>query len=317
MKKFAVSAGILSACLLCSAGISAHAYTADDVAQKARESGWPEYLIQSGYNEWASGSYTQSDLDEAYYSVQSYNEQTEEMICNAFGVEPPPKSDPVVPDSSPDTPADPVSTPDSQPDPGNPDSSDHSGNATDNPGNPDNSDHSGTPDSSGNVTDNPGTPGNSSTPDNSGNSGSSGNSSIPDRIPSSDFINMTLDEKKDYVNSLPEDQKSGFLASLTKEERNSIIKQFPTDQKVALMQTYIDTASSMGMNVVVDSMTDQNISVTVRNDDGIIIDKAGVGVVIDETGISHTKPLVFAGVGILTAAAGFALLYWYSRKTEN
>ncbi|MDE5769120.1 MAG: hypothetical protein K2H29_09140 [Oscillospiraceae bacterium] len=274
MKKFAVSAGILSACLLCSAGISAKAYTADDVAQKAREAGWPEYLIQSGYNEWASGSYTQEDLNDAYDSVESYNEQTEEMICNAFGIEPQPKPVPA-PDSSPD----------SEPDSENSSQPDHSGNS-DTPGNP-------------------------------GNSDNSGNSNIPDRIPSSDFINMTLDEKKDYVNSLPEDQKSEFLSSLTKEERNSIIKQFPTEQKVALMQTYIDTASSMGMNVVVDSMTDQNISVTVRNDEGVIIDKAGVGVVIDETGISHTKPLVFAGLGILTAAAGFVLLYWYSRKTEE
>lgn len=272
MKKYAISAGILSACLLCSAGISASAYTADDVAQKAREAGWPEYLIQSGYNEWASGSYTQEDLDEAYGSVMSYNEQTEEIICNAFGVEPQPKPDPVVTDPIPTDPT----------------------NAPENPVTPDNN-NTGNPDSSAD----PGTP------------------VIPDRVSSSDFINMTLDEKKEYVNSLADDQKNAFLASLSKEERNSIIKQLPTDQKVALMQTYIDTASSMGMNVVVDSMTDQNISVTVRNDEGVIIDKAGVGVVIDETGISHTKPLLFAGLGILTAAAGFVLLYWYSKKTEE
>ncbi|MDE5754264.1 MAG: hypothetical protein K2H89_06970 [Oscillospiraceae bacterium] len=278
MKKYAISAGILSACLLCSAGISASAYTADDVAQKAREAGWPEYLIQSGYNEWASGSYTQEDLDEAYNGVMSYNEQTEEIICNAFGVEPQPKPDPVVTDPAP---TDPTNAPE------NPEPS-----VT-----PDNSSNTGNPDSSAD----------------------SGNSTpvIPDRVSSSDFINMTLDEKKDYVNSLADDQKDAFLASLSKEERNSIIKQLPTDQKVALMQTYIDTASSMGMNVAVDSITDQNISVTVRNNEGVIIDKAGVGIVIDETGISHTKPLVFAGLGILTAAAGFVLLYWYSKKTEE
>lgn len=277
MKRYAISAGILSACLLCSAGISASAYTADDVAQKAREAGWPEYLIQSGYNEWASGSYTQEDLDEAYGSVMSYNEQTEEMICNAFGVEPQPKPDPVVTDPAPTDPT----------------------NAPENP------EPSVTPDNS-----------NTGNPDSSADSGNS-TPVLPDRVSSSDFINMTLDEKKDYVNSLADDQKNAFLASLSKEERNSIIKQLPTDQKVALMQNYIDAASSMGMNVAVDSITDQNISVTVRNNEGVIIDKTGVGVVIDETGISHTKPFVFAGLGILTAAAGFVLLYWYSKKTEE
>ncbi|MBD5143403.1 MAG: hypothetical protein K2K06_10640 [Oscillospiraceae bacterium] len=252
MKKYAIFTGILTACLICSASISAKAYTADDVAQRARSAGWPEYLIQAGYNEWASGSYSQDDLDEAYYAVQNYDEQTEEMICNMFGIEPQKPTEAQQQTTS---------------------------------------------------------SGNSETPDNS--------ATQDDRIAPADFINMTLDEKIEYVNTLEESQKNEFLSGLTREERNSIIKQLPTDQKMTLMQNYIDTASSMGMNVVVDSVTDNNISLTVRDNQGIIIDKADVGIVIDETGISHTKPLVFAGLGILTAIAGFSLLYWYGKRTEQ
>ncbi|MDE7093631.1 MAG: hypothetical protein K2O52_01845 [Oscillospiraceae bacterium] len=256
MKKYAIFAGIFTACLICSASISAKAYTADDVAQRARSAGWPEYLIQAGYNEWASGSYSQDDLDKAYYSVQNYDEQTEEMICNMFGVEPQKPTE-----AQQTTPPDNSTTPDIT-------SSDNTATQT-------------------------------------------------DRIAPADFINMTLDEKIEYVNTLEESQKNEFLSGLTREERNSIIKQLPTDQKMTLMQNYIDTASSMGMNVVVDSVTDNNISLTVRDNEGIIIDKADVGIVIDETGISHTKPLVFAGLGILTAIAGFSLLYWYGKCTEQ
>ncbi|MDE6658302.1 MAG: hypothetical protein K2J88_06955, partial [Oscillospiraceae bacterium] len=185
------------------------------------------------------------------------DEQTEEMICNMFGVEPQKPTE-----VQQQTPA------------------------------PDNST---TPDMT--------------SPDNS--------ATQSDRIAPAEFINMTLDEKINYVNTLEENQRSEFLSSLSREERNSIIKQLPTDQKMTLMQNYIDTASAMGMNVVVDSVTDNNISLTVRDNEGIIIDKADVGIVIDETGISHTKPLAFAGLGILTAVAGFGLLYWYSKRTEQ
>ena len=71
------------------------------------------------------------------------------------------------------------------------------------------------------------------------------------------------------------------------------------------------------MNVTVDELTDKDISVTVRNQEGIVIDKAEVGIVIDETGISHTRPLLFAGIGILLSAAGFGWLYWYIKHTEQ
>ena len=74
-------AGILCAGMLMLgmsfSAMTASAYTADDVAAKARQAGWPENLIQTGYNQWASGEYTQEQLDEAYNSVCDYSEQTE------------------------------------------------------------------------------------------------------------------------------------------------------------------------------------------------------------------------------------------------
>ena len=81
---------LLSCCLICTGGISlsAKAYTPDDVAAKARQAGWPETLIQMGYNEWSSGEYTQDKLDTAYEKVKEYNLQTKELICNYLGVDP-------------------------------------------------------------------------------------------------------------------------------------------------------------------------------------------------------------------------------------
>ncbi len=265
MKKFfAVCAGMLAACTIC-ANLSASAYTADDVAAKARAAGWPENVIQIGYNQWASGQYTQEQLDEAYASVMDYNEQTEEFVYNSLGMTPPEHNETPQPEETtpPET-----------------------------------------------------TPNENATPNENVNPDSSSDANA-DFIPESDFINMTMEEKQEYVSSLEEDKKQEFVASLSPEARNSIIKQLPTQDKITIMQKYIDTADSMGMNVTVDEITDKDISVTVRNNDGVVIDKAEVGVVIDETGISHTKPFLFAGIGIFVSSVGFIGLYEYIRRTEN
>ncbi|MDE5792748.1 MAG: hypothetical protein K2H66_04400 [Oscillospiraceae bacterium] len=270
MKKQAILISIFTACLLCSANISANAHhdnsvhhiishgtaphynaydiecyehhTVDDIITMAKEVGYPEDWIQTGENEWESNSesYTQDDLDTIYHKVEAYKKKQDEEFGKIF----PPSTEP-----SPELPQETVAPQDN-------------------------------------------------------------------RIDSNQFINMTLEEKQNYINSLSDSEREAFLASLSPSERNSIMKQLPTDQKILLMQDYIDTANTMGLNVSVDSITDDNISLTIRNDDGIIINKADVGVIIDETGISHTKPLLFAGVGILTAIAGFGLLYWYSKHTE-
>ena len=185
--------------------ITASAYTADDVAAKARQAGWPENLIQTGYNQWASGEYTQAQLDEAYNSVCDYNEQTEEFIYNSFGI------DPV---EARKKAAQQATEAETQPDAQN-----------------DNQNVSPADNSSTYISD-------------------------------SDFINMSMEEKQEYVNSLPDEQKTDFINSLSTEARNSIIKQLPTQDKAAIMQKYIDTADTMGMHVTVDNIGEKDISVS-------------------------------------------------------
>lgn len=270
-KFYAFCAGVLTACLG-GMNLTASAYTADDVAAKARAAGWPETLIQTGYNQWASGEYTQAQLDDAYNSVSEYNEQTEEFIYNSFGIDPDEARQQVAENEAKKN-AESETEPQTETQPA---SADTAANAETQP-----------------------------------------ETKADKYISDSEFINMSMEQKQEYVSSLPADEKTEFISTLSQEAKNSIIKQLPTEEKAAIMQKYIDTASTMGMNVTVDSITEKDISVTVRNNDGIVIDKAEVGVVIDETGISHTKPLVAAGTGLLVSAAGFGWLYWYIKHTEQ
>ncbi len=288
--RFKGMTAVLAACCLIYTGgvcIPANAYTADDVAAKARQAGWPETLIQMGYNEWSSGDYSQDKLDTAYAKVQEYNSQTKDLICNYFGVDP-----------------------EEVPDPEEKGGSD----ASDSPQTSTNSDSEQTGENTPTAeTENADSSQNQPTAE----TVTKKDGTTETRIEPSDFIKMTFEEKIDYVNQLEDTSKNEFVASLSKEEKNSMLKQMPVEDKVALMESYIDTADSMGLNVSVDSLTEENISLTVRNEEGRIVDKAAVGVVVDETGISHTKPLLLSLAGILTAVFGFMGLYRYIRKTEE
>ena len=256
-KRFtAALTGCLSAGLMLCGALSASAYTPDDVAAKARAAGWPEYLIQAGYNEWNSGNYTQEKLDQAYESVQQYDEQTEELICASLNIRKPA-------DSASQSPA--AETPAAADDGGTQEAP-----------------------AADTVTKADGT--------------------TEERIDKSDFINMSLEEKKDYVASLSEESQAAFMESLSSEERKSILKQLPAEDKAALVQTYVDAASDMGMNVAVDKLEGNDVSLTIRNEEGQVIGKTAVGTIIDETGIDHALPLLSALCAALLAGAGFAVI---------
>ncbi|MBR3630060.1 MAG: hypothetical protein IKN55_06270, partial [Oscillospiraceae bacterium] len=140
---------------------------------------------------------------------------------------------------------------------------------------------------------------------------------VEERIQPSAFTKMTKEERQAYVDSLSPESKKAFIASLTGEERKSLLKDLPAEDKAALVQKYLDTAGDMGLNVTVDGVDGNNLSMTLRDEEGRIVDKTGTSVSVEETGYSHTLPLAAAAGGVLVAAAGFAGLYYYIRRTEQ
>ncbi len=249
-------AAVLAASVICcGASLSASAVTVDDIANKARELGFPEAQVQQGYNEWATGYYTQADLDAAWAALLDYEKQSQEKFESIFDT----------PSTTPPTQA-PTQAPTQGAAQG----------GTQAP-------TQGTTKPAGSV----------------------------------DFINMTLEQKISYVNSLNPADKETFLNNLTPAERNSIIKQMSLTDKADLMQGYIDVAEQMGMNVVVNNLTDDNISVTIRNNEGVVIDQSAVGITIDDTGISHTGLYAAAAAGTVLAVGGLIAVYRYIRRTDE
>lgn len=131
------------------------------------------------------------------------------------------------------------------------------------------------------------------------------------------FINMTLDEKKAYIASLPESERASFLANLSTSERNSIIKQMDTDNQATIANGFIELGKELGMNITVDKLDGDGISYSVRNSDGTLIDVSSVGTSVDDTGWDTTVPVLGSSAMILSAIGGLTLFTRKQRKEEQ
>lgn len=231
-----IAAALLASCLCCGVTLTANAQvTVEDIVSKARELGAPELKIQEGLDNWNTGYYDQSDLDDVWEQLLEYEREMNSKIDSIF-------------DSS-------ASVPDAVPD-----------------------------------------------------------DSKPER---DDFVNMTLDEKIAYVNSLPPAEREAFLNTLSPEERKSILKQMSIKDKADLMEGYVSLADKLGMNVVVDDITDDNVMLTIRDDDGVIIDQSGLSAKVEDTGVSYTGLFAAAAAGVVLAGGGLIAVYRHLRRTDE
>lgn len=262
----------LVSCLLCAASataVSASATTIDDVVETARRLGFPESIVQQGYNQYYADPdmYTEDDLDYAITYLYEY----EAEIKSQLGITDVP--------TEPETPA------------------------TD----PTESTTSNEQQTTDTGSQNSGNNGNNSGSSSSGNSGTENNSSSTaiDRISEEEFLSMTLEEKREYISTLSPEEQQIFFSTLSPEELKNIVKQLPTDDKVEVMDTFVKAGESMGVKVTVNEITDDTISMTVKNPQGELLDVAAVGVIVEDTGYDYTG--LFAFSGFLVLAAGGAL----------
>lgn len=161
---------------------------------------------------------------------------------------------------------------------------------------------------------------NTSTDTDSSNNGDSQNSNtdsdstyVPP-ISENEFINMSYQQKIDFVNSLDAKEKQKFMNSLTTAERNSIIKQMNTDAKSEILNQIVDAGSAMGYNFSVDEFSGDKLSISMRDNSGTLVGVTNMGVVVDDTGKSYTT-LVLSMVGIVAMA--IAGLFGISKRLNT
>lgn len=258
IKKFLlnISTAVISACTVCACAINAGAATIDDVAATARRLGFPESVIQQGYNQYYEDPelYTSDVLDDAISYLYTYEKDLKAQL----GIVDAP--------SEPET---------SQPEVNEPTTSE-----TNKPGQEKPSEPQST--TSGSAAISP---------------------EIPNKPSDDEFTNMTLDEKRDYIASLTPQQQQQFFNSLSADALKSIVKQLPTDDKAGVANSFVKAGEAMGIKVTVDKISDDGISMSMRNNNGELIDVASVGVIVENTGYDY-RGIFALSASLILAAAG-------------
>ncbi len=276
---------VFSGALAC--GMTSYAATVEEVIEAAKNNGIPETMIQQGLNEYYNNpeKYADNDyyLDNALYAIENYRDLVIESFEDYSGTtgttEPPVQSE----TSQPETESS---------------SGESEGTASAPVQDSSEAPSAGTTSQGSASSDN-------GTGSQQGNSQSGSSSSGASQ---KEFIDMTLEEKQEYAASLSETERQEFLSSLSAEELKSIVKQLPVDDKAAIVEKFVEVGEAMGVEVTVEEINDENVSMIMKNEDGELIDIANVGVIVEDTGYNYGLIYSLCGACIILAAGGIYLV---------
>ena len=286
LKKFIYILTSVVACLsLAAAPLSAKAATPEEAAALARSMGLPESLIQAGWNKYYENPelYPPELIDSYMATLRGMNQDMINQLLTDNGYAP----------SAPAAPAPNVTTAAPQQTSASSAATTTQAAAT-------------TPASSGSS---------DNTSDNSGNTSGSDDKitlTLPDgstfdRISSKEFAAMTLEEKRAYIAGLTQEQKDVFLANMSPEDYKSLLKQLPLDNKAEIIDDMADVSSKFGLTLSVDELTNENIVLSMKDEDGKLVALSAVSDTVAATGYDRRGILALAAALASIGIAGTAV----------
>ena len=260
----AVGVGILAG------GMTASATTVEDVIAEARYWGYPESSIQDGYNYYLQNpdNYDENDFDLAISYIRKAGKN---LITTG-------------PQKTAKNPTTTTTTVTTVPVP----STDKAGNKV-----------------TGKVNDPDANQNNETTPkpasDNDEITLTMPDGSTFTRISKKAFIKLSYDEKMAYISTFTPEQQQFIIDNLAPEEYRSLLKQLPADQKLEVVDELAGAVEAMGMNLTVEDISDDSLSVAMRSDDGEIISVSNAGNLVEDTGYDRRN--IYAAAGALFFAS--------------
>lgn len=125
------------------------------------------------------------------------------------------------------------------------------------------------------------------------------------RISEEEFIGMSYEDKMNYIRNFTPEQQQVILDNLSPEEHKSLLKQLPIEQKVEVANSMTNFAETFDLNVSVDEISDDNISLSMRNEEGELVGIANAGTLVEDTGYDR-RGIMALSAGLI-AVAGILL----------
>ena len=138
------------------------------------------------------------------------------------------------------------------------------------------------------------------------------------RVSEQDFINMDYNTKVTYIQSFTPDQQQIIIDNLTPDEYKSLLKSLPVEQKADVVNGFADVAERMGMNITVDEITNDKVSLSLRGDDGELLSVVKTGDTVEDTGYDRRGLYMAAGGLVIIAMAALIIAAIKNfRRTED
>ncbi|MCR5599117.1 MAG: hypothetical protein K6G33_00020 [Ruminococcus sp.] len=134
------------------------------------------------------------------------------------------------------------------------------------------------------------------------------------RISKEAFVKMSYDEKMAYIRSFTPEQQQIIINNLSPEEYRSLMKQSPAEQKIQIVSKLSEAVEEMGLNITVDEITDDSLTLAMRNGSGELVNVSTAGASVEDTGYDRRGILAVAA-SIIVSAAG--AVYFVMRRMRS
>ncbi|MBO6115577.1 MAG: hypothetical protein J6P14_00290 [Ruminococcus sp.] len=128
------------------------------------------------------------------------------------------------------------------------------------------------------------------------------------RISKVAFISLSYEDKIAYLKTFTPEQQAVFIQNLSPEEYRSLMKQLPADKKMNVINELSKVTNGMGFTISVDEITDDNLIISMKNQDGELVAVGQARDVVEDTGYDRRGIFLIAAALLLTSAAGIFLV---------
>ena len=131
---------------------------------------------------------------------------------------------------------------------------------------------------------------------------------VPDPIEPEEFEEMSIEEKQEYITSIPSEQKQEYLDVMTNDEKNQLLKKLDTSEQVEVIAGMLGFGDPFGYNFSIEDVSNGSVMISARDENNKLVGVTVLGDSVEKTGITYPVPILAATGAILLSAVGIVMI---------
>lgn len=131
---------------------------------------------------------------------------------------------------------------------------------------------------------------------------------VPDPVEPEEFEEMSIEEKQEYITSIPSEQKQEYLDVMTNDEKNQLLKKLDSSEQVEVVAGMLGFGDPFGYNFSIEDVSNGSIMISARDEDNKLVGVTVLGDSVEKTGVTYPVPILAATGAILLSAVGIAMI---------